>query len=67
MLANLPDDVGRLQGVELEAFVGDGAYGGLVVQVDFEETDDATFDVGAPYRLRDVERDLTDGAHHPPE
>ena len=38
-----------------------------MVQVDLEETDDATFDVGTPSWLRGVERDLANGAHGPTE
>ena len=66
-ITDLPDDVGRLQWVELDASVGDGADADLVVQVNLEETNDATFDVGTPRGLRGVERDLANGAHGPAE
>ena len=36
-----------------------------MVQVNLEETNDATFDVGTPRGLRGVERDLANGAHGP--
>ena len=38
-----------------------------MVQVNLEETNDATFDVGTPRGLRGVERDLANGAHGPAE